>query len=167
MAWISVAIVVVILGGLAVLLWLGAKERRVTERELSRITNMPENEARTLALHLLEHSGLFELKPAPNKLPKVELPSSVLEVLNRYEEIVCGEFWVSRLALSQSPRIAGYTKIGEDFEFEEILVQSGDERIFLSYGDLPSNEPLDPVPSLWHEIIKVSGVKVPEGADNI
>ena len=90
-----------------------------------------------------------------------------MEVLNRYEEIVCGEFWVSRLALSQFPRIAGYTKIGEDFEFEEILVQSGDERIFLSYEDLPSNEPLDPVPSLWHEIIKVSGVKVPEGAVNV
>lgn len=161
MVWISVVIVVVIWGGLAVLMWSSAKERRVVEAELSHIMKMTESEARVLALHILEHSGIFQTKPAQIELSNKNLPSSVLEIFNRYEEIVYGEFWVGRLALSQSSRITGYTKIGEDFEFEKILTRSGDERIFLSFEDQPINEALDSIPTLWHEIIKVSGIKIP------
>jgi hypothetical protein len=162
MIW-GLAVAVVILGSLGVLLWLGAREHRGTKRDLEEIDSLPEAKARTIALELLARRDLFTSKLATETLTNPSLPASVREVLERYEEIVRDEFWVGRAALSQSTRRAGFTKIGEDEEFEEILVRPGDERIHLSFGHVPNNEPTETVPTLWHQLIIVSGVKLHGG----
>jgi hypothetical protein len=158
MAWLTFAIAAVLIGGFAVLAWQGTRERKTVEAEFRRLEALPEVEARSFALELLRRPGLFILKPAVGGLETaLPLPASISELLGQYEEVVRGEFWVGRTALSQAPRVRGFTKIGEDFEFEEILVRAEDERVYSLYGDAPAQEPLESVRSIWHKIINVSG----------
>jgi hypothetical protein len=161
MHWLVVAIPVAIFSVLAILLSLGARERKVAEVEFRHIAALSETDAKMLALQLLERPGLFSTKPAEGPLAAFELPSSVSELLEMYDEIVKGEFWVGRSALTQVPRVPGYTKIGEDFEFEQMLVRSGDQRIYSSYEESPSTSPMEFMPTLWHKIVAISNVLMP------
>jgi hypothetical protein len=77
---------------------------------------------------------------------------------NRYDEIVRGEFWIGTAALTQPARLPGFIKIGEDFEFTEILVRPGDQKIYVSYGEGPQSfSTLETEETIWHEIIIASG----------
>jgi hypothetical protein len=140
------------------LLWWGRREHRDAERKLQALYALPESEARRQALALLEQEGLFNCKPASGPLPKLALPPSVLEVLERFERIERQEFWVGRSALTEKGALAGYTKIGADFEFEEILVREGSTAIYLSYGPQHGEAPPETMPSLWHKLILAAGV---------
>lgn len=157
MAW-ALLIGFAILGGIALLIWLGRREHRHTETELQQFYALPESEARAWALRLLDQPGLFQCKPAGGPLATVALPQSVAETLARFEEITRGEFWVGRRALKEKPVLSGYIKIGVDFEFEEILVREGSGEIHLSYGPEHGREPPERMPTLWHKLILASGV---------
>jgi len=158
--WIAVAIVAALLGGLGLLLWQGARERRETKRELDRIKALSPPEARAMALQLLGDPELFQCKAASATDPLPTLPQSVTELLTRYDEIVHGEFWIGHSALVQPARKAGYRKIGEDFEFTELLVRPDSEAVYVSYGEQPPDEAPEAVATAWHLIIQVSGVRV-------
>jgi len=159
MIW-GLSVAAVILGLVGALLWLGAREHRGIKRELEEIARLPEAKARTIALGLLARGDLFTSTLATEPLLNAALPAGVRELLGRYEEIGRNEFWIGRAALAQCARHAGFLKIGEDAEFEEILVRPGDERIHLSSGEGPIREPTETVPSIWHQLIIVSGVKL-------
>jgi hypothetical protein len=158
--WIAVAIVAVVLGGLGLLLWQGARERRVTRRELERIEGLTPSDARSLALRLLQDHGLFQCRAAVVTDPLPPLPQGVVELLTRYDEVVRHEFRIGRSALSEPARKAGYRKIGEDFEFTELLVRPDSEAVYVSYGDQPPGEAPEVVATVWHVIIQASGVRV-------
>jgi hypothetical protein len=158
--WIAVAIVAALLGGLGLLLWQGARERREAKRELDRIKALSPPEARTMALQLLGDPELFQCKAVSATDPLPTLPQSVTDLLTRYDEIIHGEFWIGRSALVQPARKAGYRKIGEDFEFTELLVRPDSEAVYVSYGEQPPDEAPEAVATAWHLIIQVSGVRV-------
>ena len=107
---------------------------------------------------------MFQTRPAAQQINNPDLPSHVNDLLNRYDEIVRGEFWIGAAALTQPTRLPGFIKIGEDFEFTEILVRPGDQKIHISYGEGPqSSATLETEETIWHEIIIASGVQ-PTGA---
>jgi hypothetical protein len=108
--WIAVAIVAALLGGLGLLLWQGARERREAKRELDRIKALSPPEARTMALQLLGDPELFQCKAVSATDPLPTLPQSVTDLLTRYDEIIHGEFWIGRSALVQPARKAGYRR---------------------------------------------------------
>jgi hypothetical protein len=156
--WIVVAVVSLLFAGLGILGLLGARERKVIEAGLQCLEALAEAEARIYALELLQRPGLFAATRARGNLEALNLPSGVSELLSQYEEVVRGEFWVGRAALDQPARVQGYVKIGEDFEFEEIVVRAGDSRVYSSYGDAPVQDPMESVRTVWHKIIEVSGL---------
>jgi len=157
MPWLLLAGLAVV-GGFSALLWIGRREHRTRADELARFYALPESEARAWALRMLEQNELFQCKPATCPLPQRVLPQSVRDVLERFEEIERGEFWVGRRALEETPVLAGYIKIGGDFEFEEILVREGSSEIHLSYGPDHGRQPPETMPSLWHKLILASEV---------
>ena len=158
--WIAVVIVAVLLGGLGLLLWQGARERRGTKRESDRIKALSPPEARTIALQLLGDQELFQCKAASATDPLPILPQSVTDLLTRFDEIVRGDSGSVCSALVQPARKPGYRKIGEDFEFTELLVRPDSEAVYVSYGEGPPDEAPDAVATAWHLIIQVSGVRV-------
>jgi hypothetical protein len=158
--WIAVVVVAVLLGGLGLLLWQGARDRQGTKRELDRIKALSSPEARTMALQLLGDPELFQCKAASATDPLPILPQSVTDLLTRFDLIVRGEFWIGRSALVQTARKPGYRKIGEDFEFTELLVRPDSEAVYVSYGEEPPNAAPEAVATAWHLIIQVSGVRV-------
>ena len=156
-----IAIPAVGLGVLAVLLWLGARERRTTESELTALRSMSSTEAEQQALLLLARHEMFQTHPATQQINHPDLPSHVNALSNRYDEIVRGEFWIGTAALTQPARLPGFIKIGEDFEFTEILVRPGDQKIYISYGEgPPSSSTLETEETIWHEILIASGVQL-------
>jgi len=154
--WIGLVILIVILGGLAFLLRQGAQERKVTNRELSAIVSLSEQAAQILALQLLSEKGMFICIPATTVPPLEGLPESVKKLFQSFEEVRRGEFWLAHAALKESVRLPGYRKIGEDFEFEEIVVHSNDSRVYSSYSDVPEDKHLENWPSVWHRIVAAS-----------
>jgi hypothetical protein len=84
----------------------------------------------------------------------------VADILGEYEEVVRGEFWVGRSALSEAARIHGFIKIGEDFEFCELMVKPTGPEVFSSYGDAEPREAPEVSPTVWHKILEVAEVKV-------
>ncbi len=114
---------------------------------------MSSTEAERQALVLLGRHEMFHTRPATQQINHPDLPSHVNALLNRYEEIVRGEFWIGTAALTQPARLPGFIKIGEDFEFTEILVP-----------ELSST--LETEETIWHEIIIASGVQ-PTGASQV
>jgi hypothetical protein len=164
MWWIVIAMPAVVLGVLGVLLWLGARERRAIGAELAVLRGLPDAEAEERALSLLNRPDLFQTRPATSPFANPELPVHVVALLNRYERVTCGEFWIGREALAQPARLPGFLKIGEDLEFTEILVRPGDPRIYTAYGEgPPSAATLETEPTIWHEIIMASGVAPAQG----
>ncbi len=164
MWWLVIAIPAVGLGALAGLLWLGARERRTTGAELATLRSMSGAEAEQKALALLGRDEMFHTRPATQQINRPDLPAHVNALLNRYDEIVRGEFWIGTAALTQPARLPGFIKIGEDFEFTEILVRPGDQKIYISYGEGPqSSSTLETEETNWHEIVIASGVQ-PAGA---
>jgi hypothetical protein len=90
------------------------------------------------------------------------LPAAVADILSEYEEVVRGEFWIGRSALSERARIPGFIKIGKDFEFCELMVKPTGPEIYSSYGD-GDDEPREAPevsPTVWHKILEVAEVKV-------
>ena len=162
MWWLVIAIPATGLGALAVLLWLGARERRTTSSELAALRSLSSAEAEHKALVLLGRDEMFHTRPATQQIDHPDLPSHVNALLNRYGEIVRGEFRIGTAALTQPARLPGFIKIGEDFEFTEILVRPGDQKIYISYGEGPqSSSTLETEETIWHEIIIASGVRPP------
>jgi hypothetical protein len=160
MWWIALAVPAVALSVLGVLLWLGARERRGAGSELAVIRALSDIEAEQTALELLNRQTIFQTRRATKQVNNPGLPSHVVALLNRYEQVTCGEFWIGTDALTQQARLPGFLKIGEDSEFTEILVQPGDPKIYVSYGEGPqSSSTLETEPTIWHEIIVASGVK--------
>jgi len=159
MWWLVVAIPAVAFTVLGVLLWLGARERRRTNAELAAITSLPVAVAQERALALLERPDIFQTTRASTPFTRSDLPSHVVALFVLFDHVGCGEFWLGREALSQSARLPGFIKIGEDCEFTEILVRPGDPLIYVSYGDGPQTErTLETVPSVWHELLIAPGV---------
>jgi hypothetical protein len=157
MWWLVVAIPTVVLGGLSVLVWMGARERRGAASELALIRAMSESDAEKVALGLMTRPP-FHVRKARAPLSSPELPSHVRSLFDRYEEVVCGEFRLATEALTQPARLPGFIKIGEDSEFTEILVRLGDPRIYISYGEGPQSEKtMETEPTIWHAIIVASG----------
>ena len=150
---------------LAILLWLGAKEHAQTRAELDAINALPVDAAEALARGLLTRPGLFQCTLASGPISGGEVPASVAELLNQYEEVLKGEFWIGRQALKETPRLAGYIKVGEDFEFTQVLARTGDARVFVAYGDQPVSEEPEIQASVWHLLIAVSGEKVGKDAN--
>jgi hypothetical protein len=105
-----IAIPAVGLGVLAVLLWLGARERRTTESELTALRSMSSTEAEQQALLLLARHEMFQTHPATQQINHPDLPSHVNALLNRYDEIVRGEFWIGTAALTQPARLPGSSR---------------------------------------------------------
>jgi len=164
MGWIVLGIPAAVLGVLGVLLWLGARERREAASELAKLRALSDVEAERTALELLHRQALFQTRRATKPVDNPALPSHVVALLNRYEEVTCGEFWIGTAALTQHARLRGFIKIGEDSDFTEILVRPGDPKIYVSYGEGPqSSSTLETEPTVWHELIVASGVK-PTGA---
>jgi len=160
--FIAVAIPAVALAGLGVLIWLGAEERSGFEVELASVRALSEADAERLAIDLLTRPGLFQTRAASAAFTSQEVPSHVRSLLSRFEEIVRGEFWVGVAALEQRARLPGFLKIGEDSELTQILVRPGDSRIHVSYGEGPrSVSTVETAPTIWHQIIVVSGVNPP------
>ena len=158
MWWLVIAIPAAGLGVLAVLLWLGARERRATASELAALRSMSSAEAEQQALALLRRADVFQTRPATQQITRQDLPGHVNALLNMYDEIARGEFWIGTAALTQPARLPGFIKIGEDFEFTEILVRPGDQRIYISYGEGPqSSSTLEMEETIWHEILMASG----------
>lgn len=143
---------------------LGAKDRKKGEQEVAAILALSEERARALALEVITRGEGFASKPATAVPPLDGLPKSVRELFGQFEEVVAGEFWLGHAALAEPPRVVGTHKIGEDMEFEELLVKPNDEGVFSSYGDAPDTEPLERYPSVWHRIALASGRKVEHGA---
>ena len=78
-----------------------------------------------------------------------------------YEEVKKDEFWVGWAALKESSPLPGYAKIGEDYEFEEILVCTGSTAIHMYYGENQgAASAIDSTPSVWHRIIAASGISL-------
>ena len=162
MWWIAIAIPALVLAILGALLWIGARERRSAGSELAALRAMPEVDAKRLALELLERQDMFDVREAVHSVDNSGLPDHVVDLLNRYDEVKYGEFWIGTAALSEPSTRPGYIKIGEDSEFTEILVRPGDRRIYVSYGEGPqSSLTLETEPTVWHEIIIASGIKPP------
>jgi hypothetical protein len=146
-----------IVGSVGLLIWLGSREYRRTNAELKALYSLPIPDAQKWALRLIDQ-GLFQCKPASTSMNNTNLPQSVADVLNLFDEIIRNEFWINRHALAETPARSGFIKIGSDAEFEEILVREGSNDIFLSYGPQHGKESLEQIPSLWHLLILVSGV---------
>jgi len=162
MVWIAVVVATFLLGAIGSLLWVGAKERVSVSKELQVLHALPTAEARALALRLLGKSDLFDCKRADGQAPALAgLPQSVIELFEMFEEVRSDEFWVGWAALKESSTLPGYTKIGEDFEFEEILVCAGSTEIHMYYGENQgAASRIDSTPSVWHRIITASGTRV-------
>ena len=157
MWWLVIAIPTAVLGGLSVLLWLGARERRGAASELAVIRAMSESDAEKWALDLMKQPP-FHVRQATTALTDSTLPVHVRSLFDRYEEVVCGEFRLATEALTQPARLPGFIKIGEDSEFTEILVRPGDPRIYISYDEGPQSEKtMETEPTIWHSIIVASG----------
>lgn len=141
-------------------MWLGRRERRDAHVALQRVRALAGPDAKALALRLLADGGMFQctLAVAPSALSP--LPSSVADLFAQYEEVARGEFWLGRRALSQPSRVPGHLKIGEDFEFTQIVTRPEGLQVFTSYGEASNDEPLDSQPTVWHKIIEVSEVRV-------
>src|SRR5262245_48328909 len=99
MWWIAIAVPVVVLAVLGVLLWLGSRERREAGSELAAIRAMPDSDARRLALALLDRQDLFQTRKAAQPVDNSALPSHVVELFARYDEVTRGEFWIGKAAL--------------------------------------------------------------------
>ena len=157
MWWLVIAIPGVVLGVLGVLGWLGAGGRRETGAALAGLRAMPDTEAEQRALDLLGRPP-FHVRRATKPLTNPDMPSQVVALLNRYEEVSCGEFWIGIAALTQPTRLPGFIKIGEDSEFTEILVRPGDPKIYISSGEGPQSAmTLETERTIWHVIIIASG----------
>ena len=158
MWWLLIAIPAAGLGVIAVLLWRGARARGATQAQLTAVRSMSSAAAEQQALALLRRHDVFQTRPATHPVNRPDLPSHVSALLNQYEEVVRGEFRISTAALTQPARIPGFIKIGEDFEFTEILVRPGDPKIYISYGEGPqSSSTLAATETIWHEIITAAG----------
>lgn len=131
-----IAIPSVLLGGLGVLLWMGARERRGTFVRMTRLRRMSDSEAKKLALEIMARPP-FHVRAASKVLVNPDLPSHVLSLFGFYEEVTRGEFWLGTSALDQTPRLSGFIKIDEDSEFTEILVRPGDSKIIVASGHEP------------------------------
>lgn len=159
--WIGLGVILAILGGVAILMWLGSKERKVTEAELAAVRSLSSADAEALALDLLKRPDLFETEPAVALPLPHDLPEHVQALFAQYASIRRGEFILSINSLAQEALLPGFFKVGEDFEFTEILVRSNDNRVYVSYGEGPRSEKtLEPEETIWHEIIMASGIKV-------
>jgi hypothetical protein len=157
--WIVPAVVILVLAPLAVLLWMGAREHRDTAAALRRVRALAAPDAKAIALRLLASGGVFQCTPATVQGALPSLPPSVAELFLRYEEVARGEFWLGRRALSEPSRKQGYLKIGEDFEFTQILTRPAGLQVFTSYGEDSDDEPLDALPTIWHKLVEVSEVR--------
>ena len=158
--WIVLTILVLAFVGLAALLRQGAREHEGTALELAAIRALDERAARSMALSLLADASLFACTPTGPAPALDGLPEGVRDLFRQFEEVRRGEFWLGHGALAARARLAGFRKIGEDFEFEEVIVQPSDNRVYSSYGDAPAEEPPEPWPSVWHRIIAASGRNV-------
>ncbi len=158
--WIVPAVAALFLAPLAFLMWAGRKERRDTNAALQRVRALAAPDAKAMALRLLADAGVFQCTPAVASSALPPLPLSVADLFAQYEEVARGEFWLGRCALSQPSRVPGYLKIGEDFEFAQVLTRPEGIQVFTSYGEASSDEPLDSLPTVWHKIIEVSQVRV-------
>ena len=159
-AWLLILIPGVGFLVFGLLLWSGAKERRTAEATLASIRALSDADAEHLAILLLARPDLFQTRPASGPIRHPALPPSVLSLFGRFEEVVSGEFFVSTDSIQPSERLPGYLKIGEDSEFTEILVKPGSSRLFVLPGEGPGL-PVEEEPSIWHELIIVSGVPFP------
>ena len=92
MAWLALVIPLVMLGGLGVLLWRGAREHKLVEAELALIDALPVGEAKALALDLLKRPALFDCIKARDALLVQSLPLSVCELFEKYESVTRAEF---------------------------------------------------------------------------
>ena len=144
-------LIVVIVGSLLLgvgVVWLlyriGARERQRTERQLAAIAGLSVSEARAMALEALADPVAFTCEPAVATPTDARLPATVQELFSRYQRVESGEFCLSQSYLSEPPRLAGCIKIGQDFEFEEIVLRAGSDTVYSSYGDAPPDESPEP-----------------------
>jgi hypothetical protein len=157
--WIVPAGVLLLLLPLAFLIWIGKRAYRRTEASLARVEALPTSEARRLALDLLQSGGNWRSRGAsgPASAP---LPPAVADIRGQFEEVVRGEFWVGRSALSEPARLGGFIKVGGDFEFCELMVRPTGFEVYSSYGQSEPREPPETSPSIWHKILEVAEVEV-------
>ena len=158
-ALVTLAVVAVLWGGLALLLARGRKEYQEVERELARVRSLSPARAKELARALVRGGEGWQLRIAdgPAQFP---LRPAVADILDAYDEIVRGEFWIGRSALRDAARIPGFIKIGEDFEFCELMVKPTGMEVFSSYGEGEPREPPEVSATVWHKIREASDVKV-------
>jgi hypothetical protein len=158
-ALVTIAVVAVLWGGFALLLARGRKEYQQIEGELAKVRALPPPKAKELALALLRGGHGWQVRVAEGPADS-SLPPAVADILGEYEEVVRGEFWVGRSALRDAARISGFFKIGEDFEFCELMVNATGPEVFSSYGDVEPREPPEVSPTVWHKILEVADSKV-------
>ena len=159
MFWIVPAGALLIFLPIAVLIWIGKREHRRTDDRLARLGALPTAEAKQLVLDLLGSGGDWRARRASDPASG-PLPPAVADILGQFEEVVRGEFWVGRSALSQPARLRGFIKVGADREFCELLVRPGGPEVYSSYGVSEPLEAPETSPSIWHKVLEVAEVEV-------
>ncbi len=158
-ALITIAVVAVAWAGLAYLLAVGKREHQQTERELARVRALSPADARRRALQVLRDRQDWQVRRAGGP-PTLTIPPAVADLLSEYEEIVRGEFWIGRSALSEPARVPGFVKVGGDFEFCELMVKGSGPEVFSSYAEGGPSERLESSPTIWHKLLEVAEEKV-------
>lgn len=134
-----------------------------------RIQSIPSIEARNAAAIVLDDGSMFRVeRTLPSSAVKEVLsgaPPEVRELFEKYHSIKAGPFQFERDEIGPWERDGSYLRIGTGTDAAEVVVRQIDGRVFVAGDDggaSPNME--DEHPSLWHYLLFVECMNLPEAS---